>query len=287
MISQTGSNMHQGYVKLYRKSIDNEMMKNHKLWVFWTWCLMKASHKRKKIFVGYQEIILEPGQLVFGRKTAAINLRMSERSIRTCLQILKKAKNLTIKSTNKFSIITIINWDRYQSDYFKNDQQNDKRATSKRPASDQQTTTNKNDKNVKNEKKKTLSLIFFQNFIKNYPKQKSIGEAEKIFMGINPDEKLFFEIMNGLETAKKSEEWKKESGRYIPHPGKWLESKGWKDKYNIQKEIRYYDTQIPYILRFNDGIEIFKNKGKKAFLDYASKNELLDSDISGILEMTN
>lgn len=61
---------------------------------------------------------------------------MSERRIRTCLQHLENLENLTIKTTNKFSIITINNWDTYQSDETTNDQQSDQQATSKRPAND-------------------------------------------------------------------------------------------------------------------------------------------------------
>lgn len=61
---------------------------------------------------------------------------MSERTIRTCLQHLETMQNLTIKTTNKFSIITITNWDTYQSREDINDQQSDQHPTSKRPASD-------------------------------------------------------------------------------------------------------------------------------------------------------
>jgi len=86
--------------------------------------------------VGFQAVKLQPGQLIFGRKSAAEELKMSERQIRTCLEKLKKTQNVTIKTTNKFSIITIVNWPTYQQTEKQNDQQNDQHATSKRPASD-------------------------------------------------------------------------------------------------------------------------------------------------------
>ena len=63
---------------------------------------------------------------------------ISERSIRTCLENLKATNELTIKTTNQFSVITIVNYEKYQ---IKGDE-----ATSKPPTSDQQPTTSKNNK---------------------------------------------------------------------------------------------------------------------------------------------
>lgn len=125
--------MNRGYVKLWRKSLEGGWLQNPELWTFWTWCLLKASHKVIVVRVGFQEITLEPGQFVFGRLKASKELKMSERKIRSCIDFLRKAENLTIKTTNKFSIITIVNWTIYQGDDLEYDQQNGQPATSKRP----------------------------------------------------------------------------------------------------------------------------------------------------------
>ena len=128
--------MSDGWIKLYRKSIDSGLMQNPELWTFWCWCLLKASHKTKKQMVGMQMVDLKPGQLVFGRKAAAHELCLTERKIRTIVQKLKNLENLTIKTTNKFSIISIANWNSYQQETSECDQQSDQHVTSKRPASD-------------------------------------------------------------------------------------------------------------------------------------------------------
>jgi hypothetical protein len=41
--------------------------------------------------------------------------------------------------------------------------------------------------------------------------------------------------MEGLERAKRSRDWIKESGQYIPYPATWLNAKGWEDDY---EEVR-------------------------------------------------
>jgi len=109
---------------------------------------MKASHKKRTARIGFQEIELEPGQFIYGRKKASAELLISERSARTCLKSLIKTQNVTIKTTNKFSIITIVNWATYQTEESKTTN----KTTNNRPTSDQQVTTDKNVKNVKNER---------------------------------------------------------------------------------------------------------------------------------------
>lgn len=97
---------------------------------------MKASWREHETLVGFQKVHLMPGQFIFGRKMASVETGLSERTIRTSLLHLQNYQNLTIKATNKFSIITIINWEIYQSSEDSNDQQSDQHPTSKRPASD-------------------------------------------------------------------------------------------------------------------------------------------------------
>ncbi len=125
--------MNRGYGRLWRKSLDAGWIRNHKLWAFWTYCLMKASYKEFDAIVGLQVVHLMPGQFVFGRKIASKETGLTEQEIRTIIDFLKKCGNLTIKTTNKFSIITIINWHIYQGDDLENNQQINQPLTNKEP----------------------------------------------------------------------------------------------------------------------------------------------------------
>jgi len=154
--------MNNGYIKLWRKSLDDGWLKNHKLWVLWCWCLMRAAHSERDIIVGNSRIRLLPGDFVFGRNSLAAELGMSVQSLRTMLKFLKNQKNITIKSTNKFSICSIVNWSTYQQDILSTNQLSHQPAnqqlTSNQPATNQQLTTNKNGRmeEWKNEKKKHI-----------------------------------------------------------------------------------------------------------------------------------
>ena len=134
--------MNRGYIKVWRKIADNDILQNHKYCAFFLWALTKAAHKEKTIIVGGQSVHLLPGQFIFGRKSAAKALGMSEQEIRTCLKLSQNLDFLTTKATNKFTIISIINWDIYQGS--DSDEQ-----PSEQPTSNQQATTNKECKECK------------------------------------------------------------------------------------------------------------------------------------------
>lgn len=71
----------------------------------------------------------------------------------------------------------------------------------------------------------------FDAFWEAYPRKRSKGQAEKTWVKINPDDDLLEEILAGLENAKRSVDWQKDGGQYIPYPSTWLNAKGWEDEY--------------------------------------------------------
>jgi hypothetical protein len=175
--------MYRGYIKTWRKVLDSGWLKNHKLWVFWSWCLLKASYKEYDIMVGLQQVHLLPGQFIFGRKKASEETGLTEQEVRTAIDSLRKRQNITIKTTNKFSIVSIANWDIYQDDEVKNNQQINQPLTNKEPTTNQQLTTNNNNKNIKKEKNKYLDAVFltkeeYQKLITKYTETKTIQAIE-------------------------------------------------------------------------------------------------------------
>lgn len=125
----------------------------------WLHLLLNANHTDR----WQNGILVKRGQVLTGRKQLAKELNFSEQTVRTCLNRLKSTNEITIESTNRFSLITLINWDKYQlSDGLTNQQINqqiNQQVTSNQPATNQQVTTNnnvKNDKNLKKEKEKEI-----------------------------------------------------------------------------------------------------------------------------------
>ena len=73
----------------------------------------------------YNDSVIMRGSLITTRKKLSSELGLSEREIRTALQHLQTTNEIAIKTTNKFSIITISNYAFYQNSDQQNDQQND------------------------------------------------------------------------------------------------------------------------------------------------------------------
>lgn len=135
--------MNLGWVKLHRQLLENPIFKNDKLFRVFIYCLLKASHAENDQLVGDVIVPVKAGEFVGGRKKISADTGLTEQNVRTSLSKLEKLGILTIKPTNKYSLISIINWNLYQQD--------NQQVTSKQPASNQQVTTNKNVKNVKND----------------------------------------------------------------------------------------------------------------------------------------
>lgn len=163
-----------GWIKLHRKLLDSPIFQNEKLFKVFAYCLMKASHKDHTQLVGRRVVELEKGQFVFGRKRASEELRLKESTVRDYIKLLENLGTIVVKSDNKFSVITVVNWAIYQSMEENSDSKNDNKSTT----NGQQINTNKNVKNgdnVKNgenEKKKATAFDFFQDngfgFITSY-----------------------------------------------------------------------------------------------------------------------
>ena len=129
---------------------------------------------------------------------------------------LKNIGNLNIESNTKYSIITLINWGSYQDSF--------KKVTAKVTAKEQPRNTNKNDKN------KEYMPKCFERFWKEYPKKVGKKKAREKFIRLFLDEKRFKKIMEALEVQKKSLQWKKDAGQYIPHPVTWIHQERWEDE---------------------------------------------------------
>ena len=148
-----------GWVKLHRKTLNSSVFQNEKLLKTFVWCLLKASHKKHEFLHGRQKVSLKPGQFITGRKRAGEELDMPPSTAWFYLNLLKDDSTIDIKSTNKYSLITLTNWGLYQSDGDNFNSNLDSNLDNKRTTNGQQTDTYKNVKNVKNDKKDLIYVL--------------------------------------------------------------------------------------------------------------------------------
>lgn len=149
----SAENKKTGWIKIHRSIRSWEWYEDANTFRLFIHILTSANHKPNK----WKGISVDRGQLITSREHLAVELKLSIQQIRTALSKLVKSKNITIKTTSKYTTLSVCNYDTYQSDEDESNQQPNKPITIKQPASNQQVTTNKNDKNEKNEKKASFS----------------------------------------------------------------------------------------------------------------------------------
>lgn len=181
-----------GWIKLHRKIRGNPIFNDHQLLRLWLICLTEATHKERDQIIGKQTVHLMPGEFVTGRfdiqELYNQGLKPKERvtgekTVFRWLENLEKGGFLTIKKTNKYSVVSIDNWDIYQGEDAKDDHDSDQQMTNKRPTNDQQMTTNKNVKNVENEKNVEESKDTTDDDFKKV--EKAYSQIHKVF-NMNP-----------------------------------------------------------------------------------------------------
>ena len=134
-----------GYIKLWRKLKEKGYYQKSQYVHLWVHLLLSANHKPKEFMFNDQIIIIKEGQLITGRKKLAEATGIADTTIERILNHFEKTgRQIEQQKTNKYRLITIINWPKYQSENSKTD--------NKWTTDGQQTDTNKNVKNDKNDK---------------------------------------------------------------------------------------------------------------------------------------
>lgn len=159
----------EGWIKLHRKILDNPIIfKDKDYLAVWIYLLLNATHKEIPALFKGKKIILQKGQLITGRKSMSNQLKISESKIYRIINDFKSEQQIEQQTSNQNSLITILNWDKYQQI----EQQNEQPMNNERTTDEQRVNTNKNDKNVKNDKnnikekntkRKTFEDIFSEN----------------------------------------------------------------------------------------------------------------------------
>lgn len=70
----------------------------------------------------------------------------------------------------------------------------------------------------------------FDKFYSVYPKKMAKKNAMKIWKKLDPNEELVNKMISALKWQKKSVQWQKDGGQFIPYPAKWLNEKRWDDE---------------------------------------------------------
>ena len=163
-----------GHVILHRKILGWEWYMDINTCRLFIHMLLKANWKDGK----FRGTTVPRGSFVSSLYKLSEETKLKKREIRTAIAHLKTTGELTVRTTNKYSVFTIQNYDLYQS----NDTQNDNQMTNERQTNDILSTTieerNKGNKEInKNTMCKADAFALFERLWELYPVKKGKGQV--------------------------------------------------------------------------------------------------------------
>lgn len=244
--------MDDGFILVHRKTMKSQVWQTPELFKVWMWMLFKASFEETWFSAntgsGKTEVKVGPGEFVTGRFEAAKELKMKPSSAWKRIMKLKNIGNCDTKSDKHFTIISIVNWDRYQMPKnqreHQKEQPGDKQVTTREQAGD---TYNKDNKYNKKDKysctfpsKRTSYPEEYESWWKEYPSKRRVAKQKCFGIWKRATEKPPIEIMLAkLEEQKKSRKWK---NGYIVLSTTYLNQERWNEEMEPDTEESKWDV---------------------------------------------
>lgn len=123
-----------------------------------------------------------------------------------------------------------------------------------------------------NKPSKNLSELF-EEFYKNYPNKKGKHRAFRWFKTHKPDEKLVAKMIRATNLQKQTFQWKKQNGKFIPHPATWLNGGSWENEIKPEEIAHTSDKSVARFL----AIELYERLKHRTFENFGQDKKLVDS----------
>ena len=165
------------WVKLYRKLENSSFYHDSRIVHLWLHILIKAYAFEGKTFFGGEEITVNPGQFVTGRKKLSTETGIEESKIQRSLKVFEKCRMIEQQTNSQSRLITVLNWDMYQG--------SEQQMNNKRTASEQRVNT----KRERKKEEKEINNIEFEKLFNDYPNTK--GSKSQTLKNYNNCKKQF------------------------------------------------------------------------------------------------
>lgn len=217
--------MTKGWIKVHRSLLESDIWQKDEPYdsrSAWLDLLMSANHEDRDIVFDYEVVKISRGQFITSIRKLAKRWKWSAERTLKYLRILERLEMIHRDSNTKRTLITIVNYDKYQ-DVPNADENTNENAnrTQTEHGSEHGSEPNKKIKNEKNEKNNIYAQSFEQ-FWKVYPRHKDKSRAYECYRArLNAgysEEELLTACKNYAEECKKNgtEE------RYIKHGSTFL-----------------------------------------------------------------
>ena len=138
-----------GFIKVHRKLVQWGWYQDYVVKDLFLHLLLTANFRESE----WMGRTIKKGQVITSNKHLAEELGFSVQQVRTALNKLKSTGEITSEATNKFTVITVVNWEKYQVFEISETSETTSTATNEQQTSNIQATNEQQQlKNVKNNK---------------------------------------------------------------------------------------------------------------------------------------
>lgn len=148
--------MSNGFVVLHRAFMEWEWYDNPNVMRLFLHLILKANHKDKK----WRGIAVQRGQVIVSLDKLSSELGLSVQQIRTAIKKLKSTGEIASQSTNNYTLVTLVNYDKYQKGEPKATSEITSEVTNEQQTDNKRITTTNNDNNDNNENNQSMASRF-------------------------------------------------------------------------------------------------------------------------------
>lgn len=105
-----------GWIKLQRDIMDHWIAQDNEYLAVWVRMLAEANFNDRKTVINGALVEVKRGQLVFGLDSYSEKTGVSVRRLRKLLELLESDRMIDRQKSNKFSLISIVNYAKHQDD---------------------------------------------------------------------------------------------------------------------------------------------------------------------------
>jgi len=225
-----------GYIALHRQLLENPLSNKPNYLAVWIYLLLKANYKGKEFIWNNKKIELKPGQFIGSILQISKHFSISTGTVSYILNYFESEGMLKRKSTKKFTLFEIRNYDKYQKvenrktfkaidnkglEAGKGIEVENKLKTNEK----QIETTNKDNK----ENNKSIVQNEFERFWNLYDKKVSKEKSIRLWKKLKAEDKQ--EIFRTIQEYVKATPDK----QYRKNPDTYLRNRAWEDEITQQQ----------------------------------------------------
>lgn len=212
-----------GFIVLDRKMLEWEWFSDESVLKLWILCLLKANWKDGR----FKGMVVPRGSFLTSMKHLSEDANLSIMTCRRCIKCLEKTGEITHTSTNKYTLINVVKYDKYQSLEIISNKQNNNQPIHQ-PI--HQPRHNRTINNHSNHKLDDDSGFISELYSVGFDQEMSVDEQSKLNELIDT-----YDYSNVISALKQT---RKHQGKELAYTEKIIKNrKGYSRKFDAERDI--------------------------------------------------